>query len=177
MAILLTADVDTLHDEIVGVKKSFYQTHQGICNLGKACEAIELRIVISRLNYARLPQIADYIYRNYPFVTRVVFVGMEYTGYASSNYEKIQINPVEYQKELLEAVTRLARYGMNVGVYNIPLCLLPNRIEKYSAKSISAWKNTYQEQCLSCTKREQCCGVFTTSSGYEYQNLIPFELS
>lgn len=177
VAISLTADVDTLHDEIVGAKKSFYQTHQGICNLGKACEAIELRIVVSRLNYARLPQIADYIYRNYPFVTRVVFVGMEYTGYASSNYEKIKINPVEYEKELLEAVTRLARYGMNVSVYNIPLCLLPNRIEKYSAKSISAWKNTYQEKCLSCTKREQCCGVFTTSNGYDYQNLTPFGLS
>lgn len=177
VAISFTADIDTLHDEIVGAKKSFYQTHLGICNLGKACEAIELRVVVSRLNYTRLPQIADYIYRNYPFVTRVVFMGMEYTGYASANYEKIKINPIEYQKELLGAVLCLVRYGMNVSIYNIPLCLLPDKLEKYSAKSISAWKNIYQEECLSCTKKGQCCGVFTTSSGYEYQNLKPFGLS
>lgn len=174
VAISLTADIDTLHDEIVGAKKSFYQTHLGICNLGKACEAIELRVVISRLNYARLSQIADYIYRNYPFVTRVVFMGMEYTGYASTNYEKIKISPIEYQGELLEAITSLVRYGMNVSIYNIPLCLLPSKLEKYSAKSISAWKNTYQKECQSCLKKNGCCGVFTTSYGHEYQNLKPF---
>ena len=33
----------------------------------------------------------------------------------------------------------------------------------FACKSISDWKNSYAEICQKCIKREDCCGLFSTS--------------
>ncbi|RAX54010.1 His-Xaa-Ser system radical SAM maturase HxsC [Helicobacter sp. 16-1353] len=176
VAISFASDIDTLHDEIMGAKNSFHQMHNGIYNLAKAGEKIELRIVVSRLNFKRLPTIADFIYRNYPFVFHIAIMGLEYTGYAIDNYEKININPKEYANELQEAIYKLNRYGLNVSIYNIPLCLLNKNIRRFATKSISKWKNDYAKECLKCDVKDKCCGIFTTSNKYPYTNIAPIKV-
>lgn len=171
VAISFPSDLESDFDEIMGVKNSFIKTHNGIYNLAKANQPIELRIVISKYNYKRLSYITDYIYKNYPFVVHIVFIGIEYTGLAAKNYSSIYINPVEYSDILYESVIKLYRYGMNVSVYNIPLCLLDERIHRFSKQSISQWKQTYDEKCIKCVKRDICCGIFTTSTTYKYNNI------
>ena len=176
VAISFPSDIDTMSDFIVGKNGSFYQTHNGIYNLAKANEKIELRIVVSKLNYKRLPFMADYIYKNYPFVYHIAIMGLEFIGYAESNYNQIYINPKEYDEFLQECVKKLARYDMNVSIYNIPLCLLDKSIRKYAVKSISKWKNAYHKICSQCDEKEFCCGVFTTSK-YQYQNIEPIVMA
>jgi His-Xaa-Ser system radical SAM maturase HxsC len=171
LAISFCADVDILHDKIVRSIGSFNKTEEAIYNLAKANEAIELRVVISKLNYQRLPEIAEYIYRNFPFVYHIAFMGLEYTGNADKNYTQIAINPLEYKRELYNAIKILDRFGMNVSIYNIPLCLLDERLYKYAEKSISLWKNKYHQQCDACSLRNRCCGVFTTSNNHPYLNI------
>ncbi|KKK49447.1 hypothetical protein LCGC14_3134950, partial [marine sediment metagenome] len=51
ICISLHADTDNLHDNIVGVKGSFAQTIKGLYNLAKFQHQIEIRFVISNLNY------------------------------------------------------------------------------------------------------------------------------
>lgn len=170
LAVSFTNDIDTNHDEIVGTKGAFYKTHNGIYNLAKANEMIELRIVVSKLNYKRLPLMAEYIYKNYPFLYHIAIMGMEFVGHAKDNFDQIYINPSEYSQELVKCVKKLARYGMNVSIYNIPLCLLDESIREFATKSISKWKNSYHEICDKCDLKEQCCGVFTTSF-YQYHNI------
>lgn len=172
VAISFTSDIDTMHDKIVGKAGSFYKMHNGIYNLAKANEKIELRIVVSKLNYKRLPYMADYIYRNYPFVYHIAIMGLEFIGYAESNYSQVYINPLDYTESLQKCVKKLARYDMNVSIYNIPLCLLDESIRQYATKSISKWKNAYHAICNQCGVKEFCCGVFTTSK-YQYQNIKP----
>lgn len=140
VAISFPSDIDTMNDFIVGKKGSFYKTHNGIYNLAKANEKIELRIVVSKLNYKRLPFMADYIYRNYPFVYHIAIMGLELIGYAESNYKQIYINPKDYNEYLQKCIKKFVRYDMNVSIYNIPLCLLDKSIRKYAVKSISKWK-------------------------------------
>ena len=171
LAISLCADTDDIHDSIVRVKGSFNLTQQGIYNLAKANEKIEIRIVISKLNYKRLSMMADFIYRNFPFIIHIDFMGMEYTGYASDNYSEIFINPQEYANNLSEAVLKLERYGLCVSVYNIPLCLLDSKIRKFAIRSISQWKQDYTEECSKCSYKNKCCGVFITSEKYQYKNI------
>ena len=175
LAISFCADVDIVHDDIVRTKGSFHKTEEGIYNLAKANEALELRVVVSKLNYQRLPQIAEYIYRNFPFVYHVAFMGLEYTGYADKNYEMIAINPIEYKRELKEAVQILDRFGINVSVYNIPLCLLDKHLHKFAEQSISLWKNDYNDICKDCNLKNKCCGVFTTSDKHPYLNINPIK--
>ena len=79
----------------------------GLYNLGRHDIGIELRVVITRMNYRRLPKLPDFIYRNLPFVEFISLMGLEYTGYTIKNREAVWIDPMDYQAELAQAVLEL----------------------------------------------------------------------
>lgn len=159
----LYSDIAEEHDYIVGIDGAFNETMQGIYNLGKLNQKVEIRTVILRQNYQKLRAIANYIYRNIPFVVHVALMGMEYHGNAEINYDLVAIDPLEYKAELFEAVREYVRFNMIVDVYNIPLCLVDERIMEFCQDSISTWKKTYLPQCSNCSSKDCCCGVFETS--------------
>jgi len=159
----LHADNDRDHDRIVGASGSFQRTIKGITNLAKLRAPIEIRFVINKINYSRMKYFSSFVYRNFPFVSHVAFMGMEIMGLAEENMDDIWIDPFRYGQEVSTAVHDLARTGIPVSIYNIPLCLLPERGWKFSRQSISAWKNNYLPQCDKCSVKEKCCGIFTSS--------------
>lgn len=81
LGIPLHADSAGDHDTITQVKGSFEETMLGLYNLGRYDIGIELRVVITKMNYRRLPKLPDFIYRNLPFVEFISLMGLEYTGY------------------------------------------------------------------------------------------------
>ena len=151
------------HDFIAQSAGSYYETIKGIYNLARFDNDIELRIVINKMNYSRLPQMSDFIYKNMPFVNHIAFMALEYTGLVPKNHDKIWIDPIEYCNELELAVTNLASWNLNVSVFNLPLCLINESIYKYAKKSISDWKVKYLETCEFCSALGDCGGVFATS--------------
>jgi His-Xaa-Ser system radical SAM maturase HxsC len=159
----LYSDTDTEHDRIVGIPGSFRQTVKGLHNLALFRQPVEIRIVIFRNNYQRLPSMAEFIFRNFPFVVHVAFMGMECTGLASANLDQVWIDPNEYALDLKTAVLHLNRRGIPVSIYNLPLCLIPHEVWRFSKSSISTWKNIYLEQCKDCRMRANCGGFFSTS--------------
>ena len=84
------SDIASIHNHIVGAK-TFYKTVQGLYNLAQFGQQIGLRVVIHKQTYKRLPQLADYIYHNFPFVTQVAFMQMETTGLAETNLKDLWI--------------------------------------------------------------------------------------
>ena len=166
----LHSDYAADHDMISGARNAFNETMLGLYNLADEGIAIELRVVINRLNYHRLPQLAEYILKNLYFVSWVAFMGMEDTGLATKNAQRIWIEPVEYISKLCNAVGLLAEYDIPVSIYNIPLCLLPLGFHKFASQSISDWKTKYLDICNDCSVKEQCCGLFSTSKKI-YQGL------
>lgn len=167
------SDIDTLHDDIAGVKGSFVLTHNGICNLFRCRQPIELRIVVSKKNVDRLPYMAEYIYRNYPFLNHVVLMALEMHGNASVNKNDVWVDPFDYQETLCYAAMDLYRKGINISIYNHPLCLLKEEIRPLARQSISAWKNNYIAACDSCKLKDQCCGFFTTSGDCYSSHILP----
>lgn len=163
IAIPLYSDIDSIHDHIVGIKGSFFETITGLHNLALLKQKIEIRTVIHRLNYERLPQLAYFIYHNFPFVFHIALMGMETTGLARENLDSLWIDPYDYMKQLKEAVQTLCRANMNVSIYNHQLCLMPRQLWRFARKSISSWKNIYIEKCNNCKEKENCCGFFSTS--------------
>lgn len=161
--ISLHADTNDLHDTITRLDGSFNNTVKGIQNLALFNIPIEIRFVINKLNYKRMEEFALFIYRNFPFVVHIAFMGLELRGFAKANFNKIWIDPSDYKEELKNAVNRLKRRRMNVSIYNIPLCLLEPDLWSFSAFSISDWKQGYLPFCEKCKLKKQCCGVFTTS--------------
>ena len=160
-------DVDELHDQIAGVKGSFYKTAMGLQNLARFREKIEIRIVVNRLNAHRLESIATFIQRNFPFIYHCTFMGMEITGLACDNYDDVWIDPYEYRDQLSRAIRVLSRADMNVSIYNLPLCLVEPKSWSFARKSISGWKNDYLPICEGCLVKVKCCGIFTTSGLYQ----------
>lgn len=158
------------HDIIAGAKGAFNETMLGLYNLADEGIPIELRVVVNKLNYNRLYQLAEYIFKNLYFVSWVAFMGMEDTGWATKNAGTIWIEPVEYISKLCDAVGLLAEYGIPVSIYNIPLCLLPLGFHKFASQSISDWKTKYLDICNDCSVKGQCGGLFSTSKKI-YQGL------
>ena len=159
----LHADNDRDHDRIVGASGSFQKTVKGITNLAKLRTPIEIRFVINKINVLRMKSFSSFVYRNFPFVSHVAFMGMEIMGLAEENMDDIWIDPYEYGEEITNVAFDLARKGIPVSIYNVPLCLLPEKGWKFSRQSISAWKNNYLPQCDNCSVKGKCCGIFTSS--------------
>jgi His-Xaa-Ser system radical SAM maturase HxsC len=163
IGIPLYADYSQLHDFIVQADNAFDDTIRGILNLKRCQIPVEIRVVIHKENYHRLPKLAEFITRNLLFVDHVALMGLEFMGFAKSNLKALWIDPYDYQNELKEAVETLANAKIRVSIYNTPLCLVPESIRCYSASSISDWKNDYLDACMNCSAKQQCGGFFSSN--------------
>jgi len=159
-AIPLYADVAGVHDYIVQAHGAFDETVEGLYNAAEAGLAVEIRIVLHKQSIPRLKQLAEFIYWNFPFAGHVAFMGLENMGYVKKNWEDLWIDPVDYMDSLSQSIRYLYLRRMNVSIYNLQLCLLPQSLWSFARKSISDFKNEYLEVCSLCSVREYCCGLF-----------------
>ena len=163
VGIPLHSDYSGDHDRIAGVKGAFNESMLGLYNIADEGIPVELRVVINKMNYQRLPQLAEFIFKNLYFVAWTAWMAMEDTGYATRNAKHIWVEPIDYISHLCQAITYLEGWGIPSSIFNIPLCLLPSEYHQYAAKSISDWKTKYLDECESCILKEKCCGLFATS--------------
>lgn len=160
VGIPLYSDHADQHDYVVQSRNAFDQTILGLHHLARNGIEVEIRVVLHALTVRRLPQLADYICRNLTFVDHVAFMGMEHIGYAPRNMSKLWIDPVDYQEQLERSVTVLSRFGIDVRIYNLQLCILKKSLWKFAKQAISDWKNSYADVCDTCTVKNQCGGFF-----------------
>jgi len=166
------SDSPIIHDRIAGAKNAYNQTLLGLYNLAANDIDIELRIVLTKQNYQRLPQMARFISKNLAFVSTVAFMAMEDIGYTIKNRNLIWIEPIDYIPQLQQAVQYLAQLEFDVSLFNLPLCLLPESLRPFAKQSISDWKNKYLPICDTCSIKSSCCGLFATSKSV-YMGISP----
>lgn len=159
----LYSDVDDLHDEVVGRAGAFVETMRGLEHLARAGVRIEIRVVVHRLTAGRLVPLARFLARNLPYVSQVVWMGLEPTGFAVPNLAALWVDPVDSAEALAEAVELLAVRGMATRVYNVQLCTVPRSLWSHATRSISEWKNEYLPACAGCAVREDCGGFFSSA--------------
>lgn len=164
VGIPLYSDLPELHDYVVQVRGAFDETVHGILNLKRARVRVEVRFVVHRDTVDRMPDLARFVARNLTFVDHVALMGMELVGFARSNLETLWIDPIDYQSELVDAVSTLHRAGMSVSIFNHQLCTLDRRMWPFARKSVSDWKNLYIDECSACAQREACGGFFASSA-------------
>jgi His-Xaa-Ser system radical SAM maturase HxsC len=162
-AIPIYSDNPPIHDYVVQSAGAFEETIRGILRLKERGQKVQIRIVIHKQTYQRLPQLAEYIYRNLAFVDHIALMGLEITGFTKANLEELWIDPIKYSDELECATLYLSRMGMNVSIFNHQLCTIPKSIWSFSVKSISDWKNYFLKECDHCSMINDCGGFFTTS--------------
>ena len=150
----------TDHDYVVQAKDAFDQTIMGLHNLARWGQRVEIRVVLHAQTVSRLPELAEFIYRNLTFAEHVALMGLEYIGYTPRNMDLLWVDPYDYQDRLAEAVRILRQRSMNVSIYNHQLCVLRPDLWRYAKKSISDWKNIYLDECTDCGVRNECGGFF-----------------
>jgi hypothetical protein len=90
-------------------------------------------------------------------------MGLEVTGFAKANLDRLWIDPVDYAEELHAAARILTQAGIKTSIYNSQLCVLPEELRQYARRSISDWKQEYLAACDGCSLRSECAGFFATS--------------
>jgi His-Xaa-Ser system radical SAM maturase HxsC len=163
VGIPLNSDVSHEHNFIVQADGAYDETIRGLMNLARVGVAIELRVVINKVNADRLISIASFISRNLPFCRHVAFMGLEPTGLARKNLSILWVDPYEYKDSLSSAVEILSTARMNVSIYNHALCVLNKETWPYARKSISDWKCEFLEQCDGCAVKMDCGGFFSSA--------------
>jgi His-Xaa-Ser system radical SAM maturase HxsC len=174
IGIPLYSDISSIHDYVVQADGAFDDTIRGIINLKASGVRVEIRIVVHKQTYERLPHLARFIRRNLTFCDHVTFMGLEITGFTRPNLGELWIDPKDYQVQLRDAVETLAIAKVPVSIYNHQLCLLDPALHKFNRKSISDWKNEYLPECHGCTRQSECGGFFSSSRIRHSAHISPF---
>lgn len=169
----LYSDIPSIHNYIVGAQ-TFYKSVQALYNLAQLGVRIGIRIVVMKNNYNRLVKLADYIYHNFPFVSQIAFMQMEFHGNANVNFKDLWVDPYDYKNELKEAVLLLNDRDMSPMIYNSQLCVLPKEIREFAIQSISGWKDIYIPECEGCIAKGKCAGFFESNKQHHSSKIIKF---
>ena len=143
----LYAPVGYMHDYIVQSKGAFEQTVEGILECHRNNIAVEIRVVLNKITLEHLGELADFISRNFMFISHVAIMGIEYMGFAKKNFDLLKYEPVDHKDAITEAVKLLTIAGINVFLYNMPLCVVDESVRYLCKKSISDYKNIYLNEC------------------------------
>jgi His-Xaa-Ser system radical SAM maturase HxsC len=159
----LYSHLPSVHDHIVASKGAWYKTLEGIQNLHEEGFPIQVRFIPLSQNQYQVLDFLEFIESSLFFVQQLAIMGLEVTGYAVDNIAQITPNFDHVTRELQNADALLARLPMEVSLFNLPLCLLPDSLHRFSVNSISDWKNFYPKECMMCELRQDCAGFFSTS--------------
>ncbi|MGH7099523.1 MAG: His-Xaa-Ser system radical SAM maturase HxsC, partial [Stellaceae bacterium] len=154
----LYSAVDAVHDYVVQARGAFDDTLLGILRLKDKGQRVEVRVVLHAITAPRLRETCTWLARNLPFIDHVALMGLENTGFALANQAALWIDPLDYRTNLASGVEILRSAGVNVSIYNLPLCLLDRSVWDVAVQSISDWKNGYVSECDNCAARTRCAG-------------------
>lgn len=163
LGVPLHADNASLHDYISQTPGSFQETIQGLDNLYYACERIEIRIVTSALNYHNLSNLARMIVDKYPYCQHVCMMGLEMMGNAMLHRKDIWCNYEMLWPYVREATRILVNAGIEVQLYNYPLCMIDENLQSLYKKSITPSKIEFLAECDTCHRKILCGGFFRTT--------------
>lgn len=156
-----------VHDKITRVEGSYIQTTNGIKNLLKHKQLVEIRVVINKLNYLDLNKIAEMICVEFPNCHRVNFMAMEILGNAYFNLDEVWVDFKDFKENLEKASMTLLSKGIRTYIYNIPLCYVNKKLWSITKRSITESKIRYGEECTDCKVKEKCGGFFYSTKKFK----------
>lgn len=172
LAVPLYASTSDIHDTITRAHGSFEQTMTALKVLQHKV-SVEVRIVVMKNTYKRLPEIANYLVSNLPNIKTVSIMGIELLGNAALNREKLWVDFRNTTIYIEDAVHILLAGGIDTRIYNYPLCVLPRSLWSISARSITNYKIRYPEECNGCAVRSLCGGFFFSTLHFENIQVSP----
>lgn len=152
-----------LHDFITRVEGSFDETVKGIKNVLKKGFEVELRIVISKLNYKQIPEITKIYAELFKLVDRIVIFPIDLIGNAFKNKEKVIVSFSEIIPYIEQGVEILKSNNLKVKLYHIPYCVLKEDYwDLVEGVTVLERRVTFAEVCKGCRFEDNCPRVWKT---------------
>ena len=161
------------HDPITQTPGSFVQTVYGLKGLLSYGQDIELRIVVSKLNLDYMDTLAGFISTELRGVRRVNIMATEMMGAAARNRDAVWVDYEQSFQASKRAIQSLINAGIDVSLYNFPLCKVEPGYWSLCSKSISSYKIRYGDGCEDCDVKELCGGVFRSTLLLTKMELVP----
>lgn len=170
----LYSHVKETHDEIVGKDGAFNKVLENLFLLASTDAQIELRTVITAVNFLDIPHIAAFVGKNLPFIIDWAVMGLEPIGYAKANKDRLFIDHTAHPVPLVSAIEISDAMGIPCHLYNIPLCTMPEAYRDHCVDSIADWKKKFLPACQPCKLKTSCSGFFEWySGGWEWSGVQP----
>ncbi|MFA7101088.1 MAG: His-Xaa-Ser system radical SAM maturase HxsC [Bacilli bacterium] len=173
VAIPLHGSNAQIHDSITRSKDSFVQTVIGLENLIRVGVSIEIRLVVSKINMHDFDNMAKLIIERFKRVEYVSIIAMEMTGTARDNLDQVWLTYKQAFTSVKSSVESLIDNGIDVKLYNFPLCTVEKSFWPLCEKSISPNKVRFIESCNKCKYKGACSGVFAGTIMLERDELKP----
>lgn len=171
VAIPIHGSCQEIHDSITRADGSFKQTVLGIKRLLQNGVYIEVRLVVSKMNIADFDNIANLIVEEFKGIEYVSVIAMEMTGTARTNLDAVWIPYKESFARIANGVRMLVTKGVDVKLYNFPLCTVERPFWTLCEKSISDNKVRFVDGCELCRYKNACSGVFAGTLQLERDEL------
>lgn len=174
-AVPLYGDTAEKHDHITQAKGSFDQTLLGIRRLIAEHMEIEIRVVVSKLNYKNMDALAKFIVQNLRGISSVHFMATEMRGSAAKNRNEVWIDYADAFDASKNAIRNLTLNNFDVKLYNFPLCKVSKSYWPLCEKSITDYKVCFYDSCQGCAVHTICGGVFKTTLLLTKMELNPIQ--
>ncbi|NTF52975.1 His-Xaa-Ser system radical SAM maturase HxsC [Agrobacterium rhizogenes] len=149
-----------VHDRIVGKEGAFALLEGGLTILMRAGASVELRTVAMRQNAECLEGLADYIGTRLGFISVWAIMQLERIGFGKMNWNASFLDSSVEFAGIAQALDMMAVRGIEVALYNFPLCSVPQSYQRLALSTISDWKRKYLDFCSNCGARTACGGFF-----------------
>jgi len=155
---------EKVHDAITRAPGSFRETVAGIRNLIGSGFDVEVRIIITKMNYRHFPQIARFVC-SIPGIRRVVFVNAKIVGEAYRNRDSVLVGYSdlrEYAEKAGDYLLRM-RDKMEIRYFHFPFCILGSKYwELVEGVTVPYTDITFGPECEKCSKRTTCPGIWAS---------------
>lgn len=156
----LYAKSSSVHDEIVGKPGAYDRLLNSLALLCQSGSQIELRTVLMAPNASELPALAKFIVSHLPFISTWAIMQLENIGYGRQNWTKLFFDSSDKFEPLAFALDIARSRGINVLLYNFPLCTIPDKYRELAPATISDWKRKFLDMCTGCKLKDNCGGFF-----------------
>ena len=151
--------LEDTHDKITQVVGSFRQTCKGITNLFENGINIQIVVLVNRLNFMELPDLANFLKSEYPFVQ----VSFHYTWFKRNAYENRDILFVKIS-DIVEYLQKAADIlGEKCSFKHFPACIFDENYRGYLVKQtfvIDDREFHPLNDCFLCSIRDECGGIW-----------------
>jgi His-Xaa-Ser system radical SAM maturase HxsC len=154
------ASTAEIHDRIVGKLGAYATLQKGLTVLARSGASIELRTVVLRSNLDALAALARTIAKRFGYCTVWAIMQLENIGYGRKNWQLEFVDSSNDFAAVKAGIDVALAFGVDVALYNFPLCTVPSGYRVYCCPSISDWKQKFLPECDHCTARQACCGFF-----------------